>query len=170
MRHLAAHRTHAQRRLLLEQRHRHAVFPRRGGNLKANPAATDNGQFLTFRQTTFQTLRILPVAQGIDLRMHRPRLARQTRPPSGGDQKNVVTKILAVAQTHRFRLAVDLLRAAATDARRRARTDGRLRAARLGARLLLPMGLCTLPAFLLLGVGPMLLSVMAGSTPLLAAP
>ena len=66
--------------------------------------------------------------------------------------------------------AVDLLRSAATDARRRARTDGRLRAARLGARLLLPMGLCTLPAFLLLGVGPMLLSVMAGSTPLLAAP
>ncbi|MBD3758082.1 MULTISPECIES: type II secretion system F family protein [unclassified Microbacterium] len=66
--------------------------------------------------------------------------------------------------------AVDLLRAAAADARRRARTDGRLRAARLGARLLLPMGVCTLPAFLLLGVGPMLLSVLAGSNIVLTAP
>jgi tight adherence protein B len=58
--------------------------------------------------------------------------------------------------------AVELLRAAAADARHRSRTDGRLRAARLGSRLLLPLGLCTLPAFLLLGVGPMLLSVLSG--------
>lgn len=66
--------------------------------------------------------------------------------------------------------AVDLLRASAADARRRLRTEGRLAAARLGARLLLPLGICTLPAFLLLGVGPMLLSVLSGATPLLAAP
>lgn len=61
--------------------------------------------------------------------------------------------------------AVELLRADAEARRQRARTDGRLRAARLGARLLLPMGVCTLPAFLLLGVGPMLLSVLS-TTPL----
>ncbi len=66
--------------------------------------------------------------------------------------------------------AVDLLRAAAADARRRMRTEGRLQAARLGARLLLPLGVCTLPAFLLLGVGPMLLSVLSGATPVLGAP
>ncbi|ALJ19473.1 type II secretion system F family protein [Microbacterium sp. No. 7] len=59
--------------------------------------------------------------------------------------------------------AVELLRAAAVDARHTARTDGRLRAARLGARLLLPLGVCTLPAFLLLGVAPMLLSVLSGA-------
>lgn len=56
--------------------------------------------------------------------------------------------------------AVDLLRAAASLARHRARVDGRLRAARLSTRLLLPLGVCTLPAFLLLGVAPMMLSVM----------
>lgn len=56
--------------------------------------------------------------------------------------------------------AIDLLRAAAASARHRARTDGRLRAARLGGRLLVPLGVCTLPAFMLLGVGPMLLSVL----------
>ena len=57
--------------------------------------------------------------------------------------------------------AVELLRATAALARHRARVDGRLRAARLSSRLLLPLGVCTLPAFLLLGVAPMLLSVMS---------
>jgi tight adherence protein B len=56
--------------------------------------------------------------------------------------------------------AVELLRASAALARHRARVDGRLRAARLSSRLLLPLGVCTLPAFLLLGVAPMLLSVL----------
>lgn len=60
--------------------------------------------------------------------------------------------------------AVELLRAHAAAARHAARTDGRLRAAALSSRLLLPLGVCTLPAFLLLGVAPMLLSVL-GSTP-----
>jgi hypothetical protein len=65
--------------------------------------------------------------------------------------------------------AVELLRANAAEARRRSRTEGRLRAARVSSQLLVPMGLCTLPAFLLLGVGPLLLSVLAGSTPVFAA-
>ncbi|KAA9107570.1 type II secretion system F family protein [Microbacterium rhizomatis] len=60
--------------------------------------------------------------------------------------------------------AVELLRAAASLARHRARTDGRLRAARLSSRLLLPLGVCTLPAFLLLGVAPMLLSVISSTS------
>lgn len=61
--------------------------------------------------------------------------------------------------------AVELLRASAAQDRHAARVDGRLRAARLATRLLLPLGVCTLPAFLLLGVAPLLLSVL-GSTPL----
>ena len=56
--------------------------------------------------------------------------------------------------------AIELLRASAAHTRHRARVDGRLRAARLSTRLLLPLGVCTLPAFLLLGVAPMLLSVL----------
>jgi len=56
--------------------------------------------------------------------------------------------------------AVELLRADAAARRQAARTEGRLRAATLSGRLLLPLGVCTLPAFLLLGVGPMLLSVL----------
>jgi tight adherence protein B len=61
--------------------------------------------------------------------------------------------------------AVELLRADAAQERHAARVDGRLRAARLSTRLLLPLGVCTLPAFLLLGVAPMLLSILS-STPL----
>lgn len=61
--------------------------------------------------------------------------------------------------------AVELLRASAAAARHRSRTDGRLRAARLASKLLLPLGVCTLPAFLLLGVAPLLLSVLK-TTPL----
>ena len=57
--------------------------------------------------------------------------------------------------------AVELLRATASLARHRARVDGRLRASRLSSRLLLPLGVCTLPAFLLLGVAPMLLGVVS---------
>ena len=60
--------------------------------------------------------------------------------------------------------AVELLRASATLSRHRARTDGRLRAAALSSRLLLPLGVCTLPAFLLLGVAPMLLSVLSSTS------
>ncbi|GLJ62199.1 hypothetical protein GCM10017576_23290 [Microbacterium barkeri] len=61
--------------------------------------------------------------------------------------------------------AVELLRAAAAHDRHDARTQGRMRAARLGSRLLLPLGVCTLPAFLCLGVAPMMLSVIR-ATPL----
>lgn len=61
--------------------------------------------------------------------------------------------------------AVELLRAAAAHARHRARTAGRLAGSKLGTRLLIPMGVCSLPAFLFLGVAPMLLSVIS-ATPL----
>ena len=61
--------------------------------------------------------------------------------------------------------AGELLRAAAVQERHDARVQGRLRAARLSSQLLIPLGVCTLPAFLLLGVAPLILSVLS-STPL----
>jgi tight adherence protein B len=60
--------------------------------------------------------------------------------------------------------ARELLRASGVLARHRARIEGRMRAAKLSTRLLLPLGVCTLPAFLLLGVAPMLLGVMSTMT------
>lgn len=61
--------------------------------------------------------------------------------------------------------AGELLRAAAAQDRHDARVRGRMRAARLSSQLLIPLGVCTLPAFLLLGVAPLILSVLS-STPL----
>lgn len=56
-----------------------------------------------------------------------------------------------------------LLRAEAREARREAQAEVRMRIAALGTRLLLPLGLCVLPAFVALGVAPLLLA-MIGST------
>ncbi|MCD2170822.1 MULTISPECIES: type II secretion system F family protein [Microbacterium] len=56
--------------------------------------------------------------------------------------------------------AVELLRGDAWLARHRARTEGRTAAARLSTRLLLPLAVCTLPAFLLLAVVPLVLGIV----------
>jgi tight adherence protein B len=59
--------------------------------------------------------------------------------------------------------AAELLRTEATERRRSARAEVRQRAEALSVRLMLPLGVCILPAFMLLGVVPMLLTVI-GST------
>ena len=90
--------------------------------------------------------------------------ARDLVTATGTDEHPHTAAVLELSRTAGAP-AVDLLRADAARARHRARVDGRLRAARLSSRLLLPLGVCTLPAFLLLGVAPMLLGVLA-TTPL----
>ena len=54
------------------------------------------------------------------------------------------------------------LRARADQLRRRRRARARSAAGVLGVRLVLPLGLCFLPAFVLLGLVPMVLSLAAG--------
>lgn len=51
------------------------------------------------------------------------------------------------------------LRAAAEDERRHRRRAGREAAGRLGVRLVVPLGLCFLPAFVLIGLVPVLVSL-----------
>lgn len=58
---------------------------------------------------------------------------------------------------------VALLRAEADAARREARAASAERAARLETRLLLPLGLCLLPAFVLVGVVPMALAILSST-------
>lgn len=57
----------------------------------------------------------------------------------------------------------ELLRAESFRLRRVARAEGTARAAALGVRLMLPLGACVLPAFVLLGVVPLLVSVVSGT-------
>lgn len=58
---------------------------------------------------------------------------------------------------------VTLLRAEADEVRRVARAAAAARAARLETRLLLPLGLCVLPAFVLLGVVPIALAILSST-------
>jgi len=59
--------------------------------------------------------------------------------------------------------AAALLRSEAAEARRRARSDGARRAATLSVTLMLPLGLCILPAFMLLGVAPLMVAVISST-------
>ena len=57
----------------------------------------------------------------------------------------------------------ELLRAEAFRLRRVARAAGAEQAAALGVRLMVPLGLCVLPSFVLLGVAPLMISVISGT-------
>jgi tight adherence protein B len=59
--------------------------------------------------------------------------------------------------------AAELLRAEADEARRTARSAAQEKAAALSVRLMLPLGLCILPAFIVLGVFPMLVAVVTST-------
>jgi tight adherence protein B len=59
--------------------------------------------------------------------------------------------------------AAELLRSEAEQMRRDARTGGRQRAESLAVTLMLPLGVCVLPAFMLVGVAPLLLSVLSAT-------
>ena len=56
-----------------------------------------------------------------------------------------------------------LLRSGADDARRSARSAGERKAATLAVTLMLPLGLCILPAFMLLAVAPLMISVVSST-------
>lgn len=57
--------------------------------------------------------------------------------------------------------AAELLRSEAHEARRVASADARERAETLSVKLMLPLGLCVLPAFMVLGVLPLMISVIS---------
>jgi tight adherence protein B len=57
-----------------------------------------------------------------------------------------------------------LLHVESEERRRVATADGQRRAVELGTRLLLPLGVCILPAFIALGVAPIVLSIVSSTT------
>src|SRR5690606_27440490 len=59
--------------------------------------------------------------------------------------------------------AAALLRAEADEARRDARAAAQKAAAVLGVRLMIPLGVCVLPAFMVLGVAPLLIAVITST-------
>jgi tight adherence protein B len=59
--------------------------------------------------------------------------------------------------------AAALLRSEAEQARLDARSDGQRRAAKLAVTLMIPLGVCVLPAFMLLGVAPLMIAVVSST-------
>ncbi len=59
--------------------------------------------------------------------------------------------------------AAELLRAEAEEARADARAEAQASAARLAVRLMLPLGLCVLPSFMVLGVLPLIVSIVTST-------
>jgi tight adherence protein B len=59
--------------------------------------------------------------------------------------------------------AAELLRSEADQGRRDARSEGQRTAATLAVTLMLPLGVCVLPAFMLVGVVPLLLAVITST-------
>ncbi len=83
-----------------------------------------------------------------------------------GEEDRVVDEVLALSLRAGVP-AAELLRSEADLVRRRARADGRRAAEEAGAGLMLPLGACVLPAFLLVGVAPLLASVISSTLPAL---
>jgi tight adherence protein B len=59
--------------------------------------------------------------------------------------------------------AVELLHAEADQARRDARSAAQMSSAALGVRLMLPLAVCVLPAFMVLSVAPLVLSILSST-------
>jgi tight adherence protein B len=88
--------------------------------------------------------------------------ARQLVEEVTGQSTNAVGEAAALAGTAGVPVA-GLLRGEARLRRRRAAADARIRAETLGVTLLLPLGLCMLPSFMLLSVAPLLLSIVSST-------
>ncbi|MCU1445161.1 type II secretion system F family protein [Cryobacterium sp.] len=86
------------------------------------------------------------------------------RPPGAADTTTdaVIDRVLALSARAGVP-AAELLRSEAEQLRRDARTAGRQRAETLAVTLMLPLGVCVLPAFMLVGVAPLLLSVLSAT-------
>ncbi|MDJ0376243.1 type II secretion system F family protein [Cryobacterium sp. PH31-L1] len=81
---------------------------------------------------------------------------------AAGDVGDPVDRVLDLS-TRAGVPAAELLRSEAEQLRRDARSAGQRRAATLSVTLMLPLGLCVLPAFMLVGVVPLLLSVLSST-------
>ena len=85
-------------------------------------------------------------------------LAEAQLPPLGGEADAVLAFSRAAGVP-----AAAMLQAEAEELRRTARSQAQRRAAELGTRLLLPLGLCILPAFIALGVAPIVLAIVSST-------
>ena len=81
---------------------------------------------------------------------------------SGSGERTVLDRVLELSNRAGIP-AAELLRSEADELRRDARSEGERRAERLAVTLMMPLGLCVLPAFMLVAVVPLLLTVLSST-------
>ncbi|WP_349899576.1 type II secretion system F family protein [Parafrigoribacterium soli] len=81
---------------------------------------------------------------------------------SADDETAVIESVLSLSRRAGVP-AAELLRSEAEEVRRRVRSEGQRAAATLAVTLMLPLGLCILPAFMLLGVAPLIISIITST-------
>lgn len=91
-----------------------------------------------------------------------PATATQRTSEQAERERAVVNRVL-VLSTRAGVPAAQLLRAEAAQLRRQAKYDGQKAVATVAVKLMLPLGLCVLPAFMLLGVAPLLMAVLSST-------
>jgi tight adherence protein B len=96
-----------------------------------------------------------------DVARRRPR--NRARPSDSVQRESVlIENVLALSRAAGIP-AAELLVSEADGVRRNARSEAQRTAAALGTRLMLPLGVCILPAFMLVGVAPLILSVLSST-------
>lgn len=101
-------------------------------------------------------------ACGAATQRSRSQISAQTAAQTASGSTSAVDDILELSRKAGVP-AAGLLRSEAIEQRRRARSDGERRAATLAVTLMLPLGLCILPAFMVLGVAPLLIAVISST-------
>ncbi|GAB3616209.1 type II secretion system F family protein [Okibacterium endophyticum] len=114
------------------------------------------------------TIELTAIAMGSGVSVERARASvsdaiRRCSPGvRSAEESEAVDAVLALSRAAGIP-AAELLRGEAAQARRDARSSAQLASAALATRLMLPLGACILPAFMLVGVAPLMLSVLAST-------
>ena len=84
------------------------------------------------------------------------------RPEGSSADRTAIDAVLALSRAAGVP-AAELLRGEADQVRRDARSSAQQAAAALASRLMLPLGACILPSFMLVGVAPLMMSVLSST-------
>lgn len=155
-----------------------AQSPRSGGRVPAGTSAADDLAFdLDLVAVCLQAG--LPVDRALDHAVrasgdrsglaHIARSARLGLAEDTGGERTQLSSVIAVIRfSGRTGVALaPLLQAHADELRRSEHRRRQIAAARLGVMLVMPLGVCVLPAFVLLGVVPVLLTLLGDLAPAL---
>lgn len=107
-------------------------------------------------------LTALALGGGASIARARMLVSQHLEAASDADERDI-TRVLMLAEDAGVP-AAELLRAEAERQRYEARSRGQAAAGHLGVQLLLPLGLCILPAFVLVAVVPLIVSVLSSTT------